>query len=133
MPNLNKVMLIGNLTRDPELSYTPSQTAVVNLGLAINRTWTGKDGEKKEETCFVDCTAFAKTGELLNKYLTKGMPVYVEGRLDFSSWIAQDGSKRSKLKVIIENFQFLQSGEKKQSETQRNVDNIGPVDEDIPF
>lgn len=118
MANLNKVMLIGNLTRDPALSYTPSQTAIVDFGMAINRNWAGKDGQKKEETCFVDCTAFGKVAETLNKYLKRGNPVYVEGRLNFSSWDAQDGSKRSKIKVIVENFQFLPSGEKQQSEPE---------------
>lgn len=109
MANFNKVLLMGNLTRDPQLSYLPSQTAVVDFGLAINRTWTGKDGEKKEETCFVDCQAFARTAETINKYLSKGRPIFVEGRLKFDSWTAQDGSKRSKLRVTVENFQFLGS------------------------
>ena len=109
MANFNKVLLIGNLTRDPQLSYLPSQTAVVDFGLAVNRRWTGKDGEKKEETCFVDCTSFGRPAETINKYLTKGRPVFVEGRLTFNSWTAQDGTKRSKLKVTVENFQFLGS------------------------
>lgn len=109
MANFNKVLLMGNLTRDPQLSYLPSQTAVVDFGLAINRKWTGKDGEKKEETCFVDCQAFARTAETINKYLSKGRPIFVEGRLKFDSWTAQDGSKRSKLRVTVENFQFLGS------------------------
>ena len=107
MANFNKVLLIGNLTRDPQLSYLPSQTAVVDFGLAVNRRWTGKDGEKKEETCFIDCTSFGRQAETINKYLAKGRPVFVEGRLTFNSWVAQDGAKRSKLKVTVENFQFL--------------------------
>ena len=107
MANFNKVLLIGNLTRDPQLSYLPSQSAVVDFGLAVNRRWTGKDGEKKEETCFVDCTSFGRQAETINKYLTKGRPVLVEGRLTFNSWTAQDGTKRSRLKVTVENFQFL--------------------------
>ncbi|MHC4114483.1 MAG: single-stranded DNA-binding protein [Planctomycetota bacterium] len=111
MANFNKVMLIGNLTRDPQLSYTPSQTAVTDFGLAVNRKWTGKDGSKKEETCFVDCTSFGKTAETINKYMVKGRPIFVEGRLSFSSWVGQDGSKRSRLKVIVENFQFLGGGQ----------------------
>ena len=109
MANFNKVLLIGNLTRDPQLSYLPSQTAVVDFGLAVNRNWTGKDGEKKEETCFVDCRAFGRTAETINKYLSKGRPVFVEGRLTFNSWTAQDGTKRSKHRVTVENFQFLGS------------------------
>ncbi len=111
MANLNKVMLIGNLTRAPQLSYTPSQTAVTDFGLAVNRKWTGKDGSKKEETCFVDCTSFGKTAETINKYMTKGSPIFIEGRLSFSSWVGQDGNKRSRLKVIVENFQFLGTGQ----------------------
>jgi len=107
MASFNKVMLMGNLTRDPQLSYTPNQTAVVDFGLAVNRRWTSSDGEKKEEVCFVDCTSFGRQAETINKYLRKGRPVFVEGRLSFSSWVGQDGAKRSRLKVIVENFQFL--------------------------
>jgi single-strand DNA-binding protein len=109
MANFNKVLLMGNLTRDPQLSYLPSQTPVVDFGLAVNRRWTGKDGQAKEEVCFVDCRAFGKPAETINKYLTKGRAVFVEGRLTFDSWTAQDGSKRSKHRVTVENFQFLPS------------------------
>lgn len=107
MANFNKVLLMGNLTRDPQLSYTPNQTAVVDFGLAVNRRWKGQDGENREETCFVDCRAFGRTAENINKYLTKGRPLFVEGRLTFDSWTAQDGTKRSKHRVTVENFQFL--------------------------
>ncbi len=112
MSNYNKIMLMGNITRDLQLSYLPSQTAVVEFGIAVNRTWTGKDGAKKEEVCFVDCRAFGKTAETMNKYLSKGKPVFIEGRLTFDSWTAQDGSKRSKHCVTVENFQFLGQGDK---------------------
>lgn len=107
MANLNKVFLMGNLTRDPEVKYLPSQTPVCEFGLAVNRTWTGQDGVKKEETTFVDCTAFAKQAELLGKYKKKGDPLFIEGRLKLDQWEAQDGTKRSKMRVVIENFQFL--------------------------
>jgi len=107
MAGFNKVLLMGNLTRDPQLSYTPSQTAVVDFGLAVNRRWTGKSGESKEETCFVDCRAFGRQAENINKYLTKGRGVFVEGRLTFDSWTSQDGTKRSKHRVTVESFQFL--------------------------
>ncbi len=110
MANLNKVMLIGNLTRDPQLSYLPSQTAVVEIGLAINRRWKGQDGQQRDETCFIDCQAYGKTAETINKYLSKGSPVFIEGRLKFDTWTAQDGTKRSKHRVTVENFQFLSSG-----------------------
>jgi single-strand DNA-binding protein len=107
MAGFNKVLLMGNLTRDPQLSYTPSQTAVVDFGLATNRRWTGQDGTQRQETCFVDCRAFGRQAENINKYLTKGRLVFVEGRLTFDSWTAQDGTKRSRHRVTVENFQFL--------------------------
>ena len=100
---------MGNLTRDPQLSYLPSQTAVVEFGLAMNRKWTGKDGSSKEETCFVDCRAFGRLAENINKYLSKGRPLFIEGRLTFDSWTAQDGTKRSKHRVTVESFQFIGS------------------------
>jgi single-strand DNA-binding protein len=101
-----------------ELSYLPSQTAVVNFGLAVNRKWKNPAGETKEEVCFVDCQAFAKLAELLNKYVKKGDPVYIEGRLKFESWTAQDGSKHSKHRVICENFQFLSQKKTEQPEPE---------------
>ena len=110
MANLNKVLLMGNLTRDVQLSYTPNNTAVAELGLAINRTWVGQDGQKHEETCFVDCQMYGRRAEVLNKYLGKGDPLFIEGRLKFDSWDAKDGTKRSKLRVVIEDFQFLGRG-----------------------
>ena len=109
MANYNKILLMGNLTRDPQLSYLPSQTAVVEFGLAVNRTWTGKDGTKNDSTCFVDCRAYGRTAENINKYLAKGKPIFIEGSLDFDSWTAQDGTKRSKHRVFVENFQFISS------------------------
>ena len=134
MSNFNKVILMGNLTRDPQLSYLPSQTAVVDFGLAINRNWKSREGEDKSETCFVDCRAFAKTAETINKYMNKGEPLLVEGRLTFDSWTAKDGSKRSKLRVTIERFEFVKSNEQ-QSEQEKytsSTQNQKP-DEDIPF
>ena len=126
MANFNKVFLMGNLTRDPQLSYLPSQMAVVDFGLAINRRWTGKDGERKEDTCFVDCRAFGKLAENINKYLSKGRPLFVEGRLDFDSWTAQDGTKRSKHRVTVENFQFLGGrGEGARPQTTQSRQNVG--------
>ena len=107
MANFNKIFLMGNLTRDPQLTYLPSQTPVVEFGLAVNRKWKSREGEDREETCFVDCRAFGRTAENINKYLSKGRPLFVEGRLTFDSWTAQDGSKRSKHRVTVENFQFI--------------------------
>jgi len=111
MANFNKVLLMGNITRDLELKYLPSQTAVCEFGLAVNRTWTGADGVKKEEVTFVDCSCFGKTAEILTKFKKKGDPLFVEGRLKLDQWEAQDGGKRSKLKVVVENFQFLNRGQ----------------------
>ena len=107
MANFNKVLLIGNLTRDPELKHTPSNQAVATIGLAVNRNFTTKDGEKREETTFVDCEAWGRTAEVMSQYLAKGRPVLVEGRLKLDQWQDKDGNNRSKLKVVIENFQFL--------------------------
>ncbi len=111
MANFNKVLLIGNLTRDPQLSYLPSQTAVVDFGLAVNRRWKSKEGQDREETCFIDCQAFGRTAETINKYLSKGRPIFVEGRLTFNTWTAQDGTKRSKHRITVETFQFLGGGQ----------------------
>ena len=111
MANLNNVMLIGNLTRDPELRYTPKGTAVTDIGLAINRIWKDEQGQKQEETTFVDVTLWGRQAELAQQYLTKGNPVYIEGRLNLDTWDDKTtGQKRSKLKVIGENLQFLSSG-----------------------
>ena len=110
MANFNKVILAGYMTRDPQLSYTPSQTPVVDFGLAINRKWKGKDGQESEETCFVDCRAFGRTAEVINQYTSKGKPILVDGRLHFSSW-EKDGQKHSKHRVTVENFQFLDSAQ----------------------
>jgi len=107
MAGFNKVFLMGNLTRNPELSYTPNQTPVVDFGIATNRRWTAQDGTQRDETCFVDCRAFGRTAENINKFMSKGRPILIEGRLTFDSWTAQDGSKRSKHRVTVETFQFL--------------------------
>ncbi len=106
--NVNRVFIGGNVTRDPQLSYLPSQTAVVEFGMATNRKWT-KDGEKKEEVCFVDCRCYGKQAETLNKYIHKGDPLFIEGRLQFDSW-EKDGVRRSKHRIFVESFQFLGGG-----------------------
>ncbi|HEY6841391.1 MAG: single-strand DNA-binding protein [Verrucomicrobiota bacterium] len=110
MANLNRVLLIGNLTRDPELRYTPKGTAVTEIGLAINRIYSGEDGEKKEETTFVDVTLWARQAEVAGQYLKKGRPVFIEGRLQLDTWDdKQTGQKRSRLRVVAENLQLLGS------------------------
>ena len=108
MASFNKVILLGNLTRDPELRYTPKGTAVVTLGLAVNRTFTTETGEKQEETTFVDVDAFGRQAEVLAQYVRKGRPLFIEGRLRYHSWDdKQTGQKRSKLNVVLESFQFV--------------------------
>ena len=108
MANYNRVILAGNLTRDPELSFTPANTPVCKFGLAINRVWTDRQtNEKRKEACFVDCTAFGRQAETINQYMSKGRPLLIEGRLQFSQWTGQDGQKRSKLDVVAERFVFV--------------------------
>jgi single-strand DNA-binding protein len=111
MANLNKVMLIGNLTRDPELRYTPSGKAVADISLAINRVWNNDAGQKQEETIFVDVTLWGRQAELAQQYLGKGRGVYIEGRLQMDTWDDKEtGKKRSRLKVVGDNLQFLPDG-----------------------
>jgi single-strand DNA-binding protein len=112
MPNLNKVMLMGNLTRDPEIKYTPKGTAIAQIGLAVNRVFTMDTGEKREEVTFIDIEAYGKQAETIGEYCKKGRPLYVEGRLRLDTWDdKQSGQKRSKLKIVMESFQFLGSRE----------------------
>lgn len=111
MASYNKVTLMGNLTRDPEIRHTPRGTAVAEISLAINRTWRNDAGEKQEEVTFVEVTLWGKTAEFAGKYLTKGRGVFVEGRLQMDTWDDKDtGKKRQKMKIIGEAIQFLSSG-----------------------
>jgi single-strand DNA-binding protein len=108
MPNLNKVMLMGNLTRDPELKYTPKGTAIADLALAVNRSYTTESGEKREEVTFVDVELWGRQAEIAKEYLAKGRPVYIEGRLKLDTWDDKTtGQKRSKMRVVGETMQFL--------------------------
>ncbi len=108
MANYNKVFLMGNLTRDPEKRVTPTGLTIVKLGLAVNRRFTTKEGEQREETTFVDIDAFGRQAEVIAQYCTKGRPLFVEGRLKLDTWQdKQSGENRSKLGVVLENFQFL--------------------------
>ena len=125
MAALNKVFLMGNLTRDPELKYIANGTGIAKFGLAVNRIYNSPDGEKKKETCFVDITAWDKLAEVCSEHLTKGRLVLIEGRLQYQSWENDDGSKRSKLEVVAQNVQFL-GGKSEESEE-------GTDDSDIPF
>jgi len=108
MANFNKVMLMGNLTRDPEVRYTPKGTAVAHIGLAVNRVWSTESGEKKEEVTFIDVEAWGRTAETIGQYMTKGKPIFIEGRLKLDQLDDKEsGQKKSKLKVVCENFQFI--------------------------
>ena len=145
MPNLNKVMLMGNLTRDPELRYLPSGTAVTQFRLATNRRYRNSSGEMQEEATFVFIDAFGRTAEVLKEHVKKGDPIFVEGRLKFDEWEAKDGSgKRNRLKVICENFQFLtrrsdrdtgdrDTGESARAPQAQPDDAPFDKDENIPF
>ena len=126
MATLNKILVIGNLTREVDLKYIPSGTAVANFGLAVNRTYTDSNGEKQEDVCFVDIVAWNRLAEVAGEYLSKGRPVFIEGRLQMDSWEDQDGKKRTKLRVMAQNIQFLGGGAKA-------AHNQPKEDADIPF
>lgn len=118
MANFNKVMLMGNLTRDPQMNFLPSNTPVVEIGLAVNRKFKKQDGTGGEESLYVDCRAFGKVAELINQYCRKGQPLFVEGRLQLDQWQDKEGNQRSKHRVFIESFQFL-GARKEESEKPR--------------
>lgn len=141
MASFNKVILIGNLTRDPETRVTANGTTICKIPLAVSRKFSTRDGERREETCFVDVDAFGKQAEVLAKYCTKGRPLCVEGRLKLDQWENKDGAKRNKLGVILENFQFLPTGNGKDDSDNNRTSHRGasdgadddPLDEDVPF
>ena len=126
MASLNKVLLIGNLTRDPDLKYLSSGVPVASFGLAVNRTYTDGNGEKQEDPCFVDVTCWSRLAEVSAEYLKKGKSVFIEGRLQYRSWEAEDGGKKSKLEVVAQNIQFLGGGSKADSEEE-------DADDAVPF
>ena len=112
MKGFNKVILMGNLTRDPETRTTPSCQTVTQFGLAVNRTWKGADGQQQEAVSFIDCVAWGKVGEIIAQYLGKGRAILVSGRLDQRSWEDKEtGGKRSKVEVVVEDFNFVDSGQ----------------------
>ena len=116
MTSLNKVILLGNLTRDPELRYAPNSTPVTRFGLTVNTSRTKQDDERRKEVCFVDIVAFGRQAETASEYLSKGRPALVEGRLQWRSWEGQDGQKRSKHEVIAERIQFMPRGREEGTE-----------------
>lgn len=146
MANYNKVILLGNLTRDPQLRYLPSNTAVCDFGLAVNRKYRGQDGEMRDETCFVDVDVFGKQAETISQYMSKGRPLLVEGRLRYRQWTTEDGQKRSKLSVVAEGFQFVggrgeegtapaRAGAPRGARNEAPAEDEPPpsADDDIPF
>ena len=125
--SFNKTILMGNLTRDPEIRSLPSGATVTNFGLAVNETWTDKaSGEKREEVCFVDVDAWGRQGEVVLEYFSKGKPILIEGKLKFRTWEADDGTKRSKHSVTLDRFSFVGS---KNDSNGTSSDEMG----DIPF
>jgi len=147
MANFNKVLLMGNLTRDPDVRTTPSGMKIAKLGLAVNRRYRTRDDENREETTFVDIDAFGNQAELIERYCQKGTPLFIEGRLRLDQWESNTGEKRSKLTVVMENFQFLgspqsqeqtptreHSGSHSQPESsQQDRDSDSIEDDNVPF
>jgi single-strand DNA-binding protein len=154
MASYNRVILMGNLTRDPELKTLPSQTVVCDFALAVNRRWKDTDGGDREEVLFIDCAAFGKTGQTIQENLTKGRPIHVEGRLRLEQWEQEDGQRRSKIRVVVEQFRFVDrkpgnstptaerngrgkrrsSGKTSRPARQTETEPVGAgADKDIPF
>lgn len=106
MSNFNQWIGMGNLTRDPQLSYTTNQTPVVDFGLGVNRKWKKQDGEECEEVLFIECRAYGKRAEVVQKYFVKGDPIFVQGKLKLEQW-DKDGVKQSRIRVIVDNFEFV--------------------------
>jgi single-strand DNA-binding protein len=141
--SVNKVFLMGNLTQDVQLKHTANNTAIAKFGMAVNRRYRNSNGEMQEETTFIDCEAWARTAETMAKYLNKGRPVFIEGRLRLNEWQDRDGNKRSKLLVVVDTFTFVDSrqgggnqGGSRQTEpasTGGNGEGGGSANDDIPF
>lgn len=128
MASFNKVILMGNLTRDPQASSLPSGTPVTEFSLAVNRRWKDSQGNPREEVLFIDCTSFGKQAEALAKYLHKGNPIHVEGHLKLDSWEASDGTKRSKIRIIVEQFNFAGTARTQTSRTEPDATDPAPED-----
>lgn len=134
MASYNKVIMVGNLTRDPDLKFLPSQTPIVEFGIAVNDKYKTKDGLQKEDVCFMECKAFGKPAETLNQYLTKGSCILLEGKLKFESWESKSGEKRSKHVLKIEGFQFMGGSKGSGGSGTPSAPYVAPVPEqDIPF
>lgn len=127
MANFNKVLLMGNLTRDPDVRTTPSGMKIAKLGMAVNRRFRTRDDENREETTFVDIDAFGNQAEIIERYCQKGSPLFVEGRLRLDQWESNTGEKRSKLTVVMENFQFLGSPQGQDHGSSREQESSEPA------
>jgi single-strand DNA-binding protein len=140
MSSYNRIVLMGNLTRDPEISFTPSGTAVCKFGIATNRKWKDSTGAEREDVCFVDCTLFGKRGEAFGRYHSKGQSALIEGRLQLNQWTTPEGDKRSKHGVLVDSFEFVggarresASGSEAPAMAGSHNDPPPPSDADIPF
>jgi single-strand DNA-binding protein len=138
MASLNKVFLMGNMTRDPELRYMQNGKALVSFGLAVSRSWTSPEGEKKEDVCFVDISMFGKRAEIISEYFSKGSPIFIEGRLQFRQWESKEGQKRNALRVVAEDFQFIGQTKKQGGSSGAARADAEPTpkdvnEEEIPF
>jgi len=132
--SINKTILAGHLTRDPQVRFITNEKAVANFGIAINHRYKGSDGQMKEDVTFVDIEAWGKTAELVGQYLAKGRACFIEGRLKLDSWDDKDGQKRQKLKVVADSVQFLDSGKRDDAAPprQQQATNTAPVADDEP-
>lgn len=126
-------MMIGHLTRDVELKYLPNQTAVSDFGIAATRKFKAQDGSQKEETCFVDCQIFGKLAETVNKYVKKGDPLFIQGRLKFESWTKQDGARATKHRIVVESFQMLSDKRSEATGASNSEIETHKESDDIPF
>ena len=153
MPSLNKVLLIGNLTRDPDVRMMSNGRPVCNFGLALNRNYKDSEGNRKEEVTFVDVECFGPRAEAVAKFFAKGRSIFVEGRLKLDQWESKDGEKRSAIRVVLDNFEFVDSRQDGTSNQARNIETSAPtsstpsetqrseptaspdpdLDEDVPF
>lgn len=133
MSSFNRIILVGNLTRDPVLSYTPANVAVCKFGIATNYKWKTKDGEAREDVCFVDCTLFGRGGETFKQYMAKGRSVLIEGRLQLDQWTTPEGDKRSKHAVLVDSFTFLGGTGEQGEAPPRDAAPPPPSGDEIPF
>ena len=134
MPNYNKTILMGRLTREPELKTLPSGTTNVSAGIAVNRNWTEKESnEKREEVCFIDLEAFGRNAEIIHDHFNTGSPIHVEGRLRYRAWETSEGEKRSKHDILVDSFQFVESRSESEGKNGNGVVETSSSSDDIPF